>query len=311
MSTFFQDLLHDLREKRLLPVAVLLLVGIVAIPAVLTKSSDEPSTPVPLASTSDAPKAANLQLDTENAAVSGTGSVLDSFNAKDPFAPPKSVTKAGSATAQEASSEAGADGGAGAAPGGPGDAPGGSPSPVAPQPPIPPTTTAEYEYVADVTFWNGNQRRSIRGLRKLDMLPNQSNPVLIFMGATSKGGDAVFLIDDTLQANGEGRCVPSRSNCAFVEIGPGSEEAFTTEDGDSYRLRIDEIRRVKVRAGASTSKRPTANAAVGDTARRFMLPSLTDLVLVTGPEENASSDAAQSGSEDPAGTPSSDAPKSR
>ena len=80
------------------------------------------------------------------------------------------------------------------------------------------------------------------------MLPRQAAPLLIFMGVTAEGGDAVFLVDSTLQAAGEGRCKPSPSDCAFAYIGAGSEHVFTEEDGDSYALRIDEIRKVKVPA---------------------------------------------------------------
>jgi hypothetical protein len=114
------------------------------------------------------------------------------------------------------------------------------------------------------------------------MLPNDSEPALIFMGVTGDGGDAVFLVDSTLSTTGEGSCSPSGSNCAFVSIGPGAEQAFTTEDGKSYRLRIDEIRRVKAGASASQSS-PMASTAAGATSQveRFNLPSLVDLVVTT------------------------------
>jgi hypothetical protein len=96
----------------------------------------------------------------------------------------------------------------------------------------------------------------------------------------------VFLVDSTLQAAGEGRCKPSRSQCAFLYLGPGSEHEFTNADGDSYTLRVDEIRRVKIddeKAGASKKDQKTAKAAVGQPApaRRFSLPLLADLVSVS------------------------------
>ena len=128
-------------------------------------------------------------------------------------------------------------------------------------------------------------------MEKLDVLPNRVNPLLIFMGVSGGGGNAVFLVDATLQTTGEGKCKPSHSDCAFLYLGAGSEQEFTTEDGDSYRLRIDQIRKVEVgdqsagsSTGASSKKTKSARAAVeGPTARRrFVLPALTDLVEVTG-----------------------------
>jgi hypothetical protein len=290
------DLLHnawqDLREKRLWPIAAVLVLALVAIPALLTKSAAQPSSvdPVVTAPVPDHDEQIRVELDGGGAASSGAGSSLGKFAEGDPFTPPGAIannTQAGGG-ASSVSDGASADGGAGS---GGADPDGGGvgsppPSPGVPVDVSPPTTrteTAQYEYVADVTFWTGDRRRKVRGLRKLDMLPNQSAPVLIFMGTSGEGGNAVFLADSTLKAAGEGRCVPSPANCAYVHIGPGSEHAFTTVEGDSYRLRIEEIRRIEVKASAARGARPSARTSVGNRAasRRFELPSLVDLVAVT------------------------------
>src|ERR687895_290473 len=148
------------------------------------------------------------------------------------------------------------------------------------------TTTVNYTYVADVTFRANNRRRKIKAMEKLDILPDRANPLLIFLGVTENAGNAVFLVDSTLAAAGEGTCKPSNSNCAFLYLGPGSEHEFTNDEGDSYTLRVDEIRRVKVgdeKANASKKDKKTAKAAVGQPApaRRFSLPLLADLVSVS------------------------------
>jgi hypothetical protein len=117
-------------------------------------------------------------------------------------------------------------------------------------------------------------------MEKLDMLPSQSSPLLIFMGVTPKGSNAVFLVDSTLEAAGEGKCKPSAAECAFAYIGAGSEYIFTEDNGDSYTVRIDEIRKVKVGAGANSAKAKgaKAHAAVGPN-RRFVPPLVADLVV--------------------------------
>jgi hypothetical protein len=291
MSDLFNDIWQDLREKRLWPIALVLVLAIVAIPVALTKSAAQPPASTPVAETEGAYDRVTVKLDGADAASTGAGSALDEFAEGDPFTPPSAIAKSAGAGATATASLAGpSDGGDSGQPSGGGSSP--SPSPDAPVDVVPPVTrteTSQYEYVADVTFWVGNQRREMRGLRKLDMLPNQSAPVLIFMGTAGDGGNAVFLVDSTLKAAGEGRCVPSRANCAYVHVGPGSEEAFTTEQGDSYRLRVDEIRRVKLKASASRSQRPRARTAVGDDTaiRRFELPSLADIVAVTSTETAA------------------------
>jgi hypothetical protein len=162
------------------------------------------------------------------------------------------------------------------------------------------TKTSEFTYVLDVTFWTNGRKHEIEGMEKLDMLPNQAAPLLIFMGVTDGAGNAVFLVDSTLDTTGEGKCKPSRSDCAFLYLGAGSEQEFTNDDGDSYRLIINEIRKVKVgdksgTAASSGKSGKSARAAVGASAstRRFAFPVLTDLVVQSGEGSDNSTDAAE------------------
>lgn len=295
MSDFVQDLWHDLLEKRLWPVALALLLCVAAVPVVLAKSAVEPPPPEPVAASPS--KASDLDIEVvDESGGGGKGSSLDNFASKNPFKPPARVTDSGSsAETSSTTSSPGSENGRGDQPGSPGSSPPGGGEPVAPPAPAAPPKTAQYEYVADVTFWNGNRRRKVLGMRKLDMLPSESAPLLIFMGVTASGSNAVFLVDSTMRAAGEGRCKPSRSNCAFVYIGPGSEHTFTNEKGESYTIRIDEIRRAKRDRARDSSKSPTADAALGDHSepRRFSVPFLSDLVEVTSPGNDPSSDSAE------------------
>lgn len=296
MNDLLQDTWHDLREKRLWPIAVVLVLAIAAVPVLLTKSAAQPPAVAPVVVEPETDDRFTVELDGADAASSGSGSLLDKFAEGDPFTPPDAIAKASKSDTATSATVAGptangpSDGGGSGGVGGGGDSGPEAPAPDAPAdvpPPVTRTETAEFEYVADVTFWQGPHRRKMRGLRKLDMLPSQRAPVLIFMGTAGDGGNAVLLVDSTLKAAGEGRCVPEPSNCVYVHLGPGSEHAFTTEDGESYRLRIDEIRRVKVKPSAPRKRvRPSARTSTGDGAavRRFELPSLVDLVEVTETE---------------------------
>lgn len=284
MTDFFKNIWADLREKRLWPVAVVLAIGIVAVPVVLAKSSEAPAPSSAPAAVDVGEAKASLALDTGSAAASGTGSSLDVFAPDDPFTPPPATVSASKATTDVPAGFEEAIGiGIGVGGGEKIDEKVDVEQPATPRTETE-TETTSYEYVADISLWQGERRRQIKGLRKLDMLPNESAPLLIFMGATAEGGNATFLVDSTLTTAGEGNCRPSRNNCAFVDIGPGSEHVFTTEDGETLRLRIEEIRRVKVKASASGARRaPTARTSVGTApaARRFSLPALVDLIEVS------------------------------
>jgi hypothetical protein len=298
MKIFLLDLWHDLRAKRLWPVALVLGASLIAVPVVLSKSPDSQPAPAPEAAapstTPDKEKLAALSTVKLGESEEGKGSTLNTFDPDNPFVPPKAIakksrqgneTQAGSTI--ESTQSTGADTG-GSAGGDTGSAGGGStPSTGGYTPPTGGDTTPSdgeqttvYKYVVDVTFTANGRSRRIRGLDKLDMLPNEAAPYLIFMGVTPKGSDAVFLVDSSLSATGEGRCRPSGKECAFAYIGAGSEHVFNNEDGDTYTLRIDEIRKVKLTASSSSdTKGARAEASLGQ-GRRFVPPLLADLVVV-------------------------------
>jgi hypothetical protein len=315
-NAFLLDLWNDLRAKRMLPVAVVLLAALVAVPIVLSKPSEEPP-PAPPASASQAPdeaKQSALAALTVADDEPGEGSTLDVFDPSDPFKPPQAVianseqeggatqpgaspegsTGAESGAGAETGGETGGETGAGTTGGGGGTTTGGGGGGG---------KTVEYRYVADVTFTANGLRRKIKRLERLDILPSQDDPLLIFLGATPNGGNAVFLVDSTLTAAGEGKCKPSRSDCAFLYLGAGSEHEFTNDEGDSYTLKVDQIRRVRADAasaagssgadaeGAATAKRAGPAATGGErVVRRFVPPLLADLVTVSNGASELSDD---------------------
>jgi hypothetical protein len=299
MNVFILDLWHDLKEKRLWPVAAALLIGLIAVPVLLAKPAGTASAPatVPHAASPERAEAlkqlAQVKLGDQEV---GDGSTLGVFDVDDPFKPPKgALTKkdaAGGAAGPGSVIPGSSDGSAGGTGGGVtgdtgtttggiggtgGTGGGGGGGGTT-------TTTTVYKYVVDVTFEANGRTRHIKGLEKLDMLPSQDSPLLIFMGVTANGGDAVFMVDSTLKAAGEGKCKPSPSQCALAYIGPGSEYMFSNEEGDTYRVKIDEIRKVQVSpvgngAKAGSAKTAKAHASVGE-PRPFIPPSFVDEVVV-------------------------------
>jgi hypothetical protein len=318
MKVFLLDLWHDLQAKRLWPVALVLALALVAVPVLVAKPADE-SAPAPSADAAPKPdeeqnaELAEVKLAEEGEAASG--STLGVFDPANPFKPPKRVVEKaddqaaagkggegkpaqqggaaagsgeGSSAGKIGSSGGGSTGGGSTGGGSTGGSdPGGSAPATPPNTGGGPTTTTKttvYKYVVDLTFSANGRTRRIKGFEKLDMLPSQASPLLISMGVTADGGNAVFLVDSTLRAAGEGSCKPSGKDCAFAYIGPGSEHVFNEEDGDSYTVRIDEIRKVKVKRGAQAARaRKAAGArarAAAGSSRRFVPPLVADLVVV-------------------------------
>jgi hypothetical protein len=298
MKIFLLDLWHDLRAKRLAPVAAVLALALVAVPVVLSKPSETPAPPPPTARKAPDPKDLKALASVKLEQTDERGSSLDMFDPSDPFRPPKKVTKrsnqdgdVASTVAGETPSSGGDTGSTGETPSTGGGTTGGGETPSTGGGDAP-TTTVQYRYVVDLTFTANGRTRHVKSMERLDMLPSQDSPLLLFLGVTANAGNAVFLVDSTLEAAGEGKCKPRASECAFLYIGAGSEHEFTNEDGDSYTLRINEIRKVKVDGTAAASRKKSASAAIGSPTprRRFVSPLLADVVSMSNGSDADSTD---------------------
>jgi hypothetical protein len=301
MKIFLDSVWQDLREKRLWPVAALLVIALVAIPVLLIKPAKEPG---PAQAAAPAKHKVPALTPISDAARAGEGSGLGVFDKTDPFVPPKSVLAASSDTSATAGSTVSTSSSAGASTAGTGsssesESSGGGSTTTTPGDGGTTgggdtggggTTTVKYTYVVDATFTRDGHTRHVEGMKRLEMLPSESSPLLLFLGVDSGADNAVFLVDSSLDASGEGQCSPSDSECGVMSLGAGSVEEFTDGDGHSYKLRLDEIRKVKVSASSAKSSRRAKGAhASSAPARRFDLPVLTDLMTVASPEGQASS----------------------
>jgi hypothetical protein len=308
MNLFLLDLWADLREKRLWPVAALLLAGLVAIPLVVAKPARDPQPkgPDPAQQAELLPDAGIKVLAAEDAV--GQGSALDLFDPKDPFRPPQAVIDSGEGESGDSQPSGGGGGGATdegsggstADTGGGGDAGGGGggSAPGGTAPGTPPVKTVQYAYVVDLTFRANNRTRRIKAFRRLGFLPSQSNPLLLFLGVSADLNNAVFLVDSTLEPYGEGTCKPDGEKCSLLYLGAGELHYFNSDNGNTYALQVDQIRRVKVSGRASSSrsrarKRSSSSgqqSTAGESSRpeaqrTFLPPVLADLVSVASPQK--------------------------
>jgi hypothetical protein len=280
MNDFILDLWHDLREKRLWPVAAVLLLALVAVPVVLIKPAKEaPSQATPAAGAKPL-----TAMDAQKALVKLEGdrvsddSNLGAFLKKDPFKPvgkllrasesmtAKSEPVAGGTTGADTAGAGGSTGAGepssgGVAPSdGDGGGDGGSGQPQA--------KNQKYTYAIDLTLSTDGKPEKIKRLKRLEALPSSRNPLLVFLGVTEKGDEAVFLVDSTLNPTGEGRCKPSRKDCSFLHLNADEEEAFTDAGGTRYVLGLDEIDEVRVgKASSSRAARGRRARATGEQGR--------------------------------------------
>jgi len=314
-----QGVIADLRARRLLPVAILLAVALVAMPVLLSRSPEPvaieataPGDPVDTGGLPGPAEALGERALVTLASLDGS-SDLEAFSARDPFKPLRTLaaidadpagttTTAPDVAAGEMATEPtpGFDEGSVVGGGDPStgedtddDPGGGSPAPEPEPAPKPDPTPApfperRFTYAVDLTFDTpGELARRYRNLPRLRMLPSEASPLLIFLGVDDTGNRATFLIDATLRpAQGGGTCSPSPEDCATLTLKPGQEQSLLDEQDQGYLLRIDQIRKVLV---AATVERLQDIADLSaqrsrPTVRRFVAPVFTDLIVTGGQE---------------------------
>ena len=228
---------QQLVRRRLWPVALLLLAALVAVPFVL---ASEPAPvvpqvqPAPVSSEGDAELAEPVVAKVAAEDRTRRRRVLGAR--KDPFEPapaPKkkkqakqaSSAKQGAAPTIESKSSvptttSGGGGGGTTVPSTPP-----STEPSLPKPPAGSVT---------VRFGDAKSEELPSGwLTKLRPLPDDEDPLLVYMGLTKDGKKAKFLVDASLTATGDGTCKPHPASCETILLSRGETEFFDAIDPDT------------------------------------------------------------------------------
>lgn len=247
MPQVLVDLYWDLRDRHLLPVVVLLLVGIVAVPLLLGGSdSEEAPAPPPIAG---APAKTSALVVTEEAApLRDYKRRLEHLEEKNPFV--QQYTQGGG--------EGGGDSGESAevtVPGGEEPAPESGGSPV----PSPgsggsgsPGELIHYTYVIDVrtvpVSVDGKPSKEDAYVRKdlppLTMLPSRAVPALTYMGPSKDGKKAIMLVSEEVTALfGDSDCVVGTETCQLLALEPGAPQTVVYgANARTYRIELRDVR---------------------------------------------------------------------
>ena len=279
LRTVFQDLV----ERRLWPVALALVVALIAIPMLLSSSPAEPAgttTPpvtAPATGTGSSLPAFQPAVSTDGSKSSEIKKKLNGFNSKDPFkvhdlptAPPGQIAAAATGTAGVATGDPGTGttgAGTGTSLGSGSDSQGTSGSGE---------STGQsgaltyFTWTATVRFGIGEDLDKKR-LERFRALPSSENPVVVFMGVTTDGEQAVFLVSAASSTTGEGDCEPD-DTCTFLYMKTGQTQTFeAVDDNDAvvtYTLKLLETKAEETEAPQSTSSSKRAATRAQRRARR-------------------------------------------
>jgi hypothetical protein len=268
---FLENLYRDMRDRRLLIPALALLVALVAVPVLLKSST--PTSPAPVASaaaTDDGDQtAAEPAVVTAQAGITDYRKRLGWLQSKDPFrsrVPVESPgagqgagssTNAGSTTgtsfgtstpsASSSSSVSSTSGSASStttstspSSGGGGSGSGGSQNGTKP---------GWYSFRVSVAIGRAGDLTDRKNVQRLQFLPGDNRPIVAFIGVNENGKRAIFMVSDRVSSvRGDGKCIPRRGDCQFLELKPGDKASFRYEpEGNrTYNLKLREIKLVPV-----------------------------------------------------------------
>lgn len=298
VTRFLRAAFGDLREKRLWPIAAVLLVALVAVPVLLSKSSTpapapQAALPTPPPSGSSIP-ALSVQSTPSHTRIAGkarnpfaTGSTSTTAIATAAGAAATSVSTAASSVAGNVASALGGTGTSGTSsttPGGSssgagststvtsspstssGGASGTNPPSITPnaKPKAAPsglTSTQAYDVALAITNSAGGIDTT-DPQERLSAIPSDQQPLLVELGVLKGGNRVLFAVEPGAVVNGPGTCIPGPLDCEILSLGQDQTEKLSAQTGS---LDASEVALFAV-TGISATSYPSAGAA--DKARR-------------------------------------------
>ena len=268
---------RQLVDRKLWPLAILLIAALAAVPFLLAKDDAPPA--VPLASTGVAAttaESATQPIVTLGQAADREASRKVLGSRKNPFKPAVAAKKADAGDAATTTTTATSGGGSGDADkggssgGDSGASSGGSPvtgggAPVVGVSPAAPAVKKRtYElFQLKIRFGStSSEDLANRSVKRLTALPAMANPVLVYLGLKNDQKTAVFLVDASTLVVGDGKCVPSPTNCQNLELKKGQTAFVDTLDAEGNSTAQYQLDYVKV------LKKTTTDAKAAKAARR-------------------------------------------
>ncbi|HEX5609937.1 MAG TPA: hypothetical protein VFX45_07585 [Solirubrobacterales bacterium] len=250
---FAEDIYYDLKERHLLPIVALLVIGIIAAPILIGGSggdSGEAEAEAPAAGISSS-AAESAQLVAKSApGLRDYRRRLNHLQPKDPFIQKfkEKEKDAGGGSAEGATESS--EGGAGSEevfPTEPGGAETGGEEGAPDEDGL-----RYFSFAIDVRITGGGQdgpRKSTvrRNLPELTMLPSRDTPAIVYMGSTKDGKKAVMTVSSDVQSIfGDAKCALGSERCELLVMEEGLPETFVYGGaGRTYKIELLKIHLVE------------------------------------------------------------------
>lgn len=264
-----QNVLRQLVQRRLWPVAILLVAALAAVPTMLAKDPEPPAAaPPPAADTGNGELARQpIVALAEAESAAKRRKVLGS--SKNPFRveKPKQDKPTGDVPQDQPKESP-----SGATPPPSDSAPadtGGADQPAPVEEPGQPETEPKKTYPANslIVRFSVEDKAAKGVLERRSALPSADTPLLIYLGLKDDGKTAVFMLDSSLKAIGDGECDPSPEICETLKLREGETVFFDVVDesgavGAQFQLDLVKINAKRAKA-ARSAKVATVASGLG------------------------------------------------
>ncbi len=285
------NILADLREKRLWLPVIGLVALIAVVPMVLGKPGDPPpAEPVPNV---NAPTDTGPELALSRQVTTGfklaprvNKSMVDPFGDRTDK-PGEELLKAfkeavdgatgGTGTGGDTGSTGNGGDTSGSSDNGTGSAGGGSGGSDKPQ-----TVTDDLLTIL-VTKGDG-QPEQIEDIRTLTPLPSTDDPFLVYVGKTT-GGEASFLVSADVTVEGDGQCDPTPTDCRTLILAEGQSSTFTLKLKDNEKIQITvvaiETKKVDVSGSSAATRAARFEARSRKVGARVLRNAVKDRAVLS------------------------------
>jgi hypothetical protein len=279
---------RQLVQRRLWPVAIVLIAALAAVPLLLAKNPEPPASPpavnidtngeladtpiVAPATEADQPKRRKVLGTPKNPfgvakpAGAASGSPADA-----------GPTVVNTPTGGDSGSNTGASGGGGTAPSAPATT-----APLAPAEPAEPTPAQKTYEPEELTVRFGDgDNTTRRSLKKYEPLPSAALPSVVYMGVLDDGKTAVFLLEAGVTPDGDGECRPTPEQCETIRLRVGETEFFDVADeagSVTQQFQLDLLKIHNVKKKQSSPPRTSSAAGLKSAPRRSKLRSVAGRV---------------------------------
>jgi hypothetical protein len=272
LMRLLRGILADLKKMKVWPVAAALVIALVAVPVLLSRSSTStpvaqvpqgtppPANAIPAISVQSTPVQSKLSGHGRNPFSSGAGSA-------------STTTTSSTTTAASGATGTSSTGGTSAGSSAGGSASTGTPtsSSTAPTTSIPSTTskpapagltaTQAYDVALAITNSSGGFDTT-DPLQRLSVLPSDKQPLLIELGVKDGGHSVLFAVQPRTVVNGPGTCTPGPIDCEILSLPQGQTEGVSTESLAGNVVHVADFSVTAITA------KDYPSAAAADSARR-------------------------------------------